>query len=1015
MRAGALARRMAAALERHPGRPALEALAREYALACQALNERLEKCAALLAAGSEHQALQVAESHPPVLDQVAELEFARIEEWRDLCAEEGLVQAEVLDVRTIRQLNAIYAKGLASTHALYKEYRGAMLKRNREAARAALERILELDPRDRNAEAELARLEGRAVPELERSGARSSIPKLSISLGVGRRERTGVERQEPEVEGEGAGNLQGFPAKRLSGPELKAKVEELLARMRAAREGGDAEAVQSEVARLKAVVGGRLALLTAEQSEERHQLETWAADEIRRRQAEEERRRRARDLEDRLIELEAWVEEEGERDEPVWQVALVRAGELREQGEGDWSRLGELEGRLTRVEERLRGGWERARARAAKRNRRLWMVGTVLVVLGAGVLFLNGRVLANQSRVQLALDRGAVSEARRELESMESASWLFVGPKLALRERMEGFRERLAEEEARAARVRGALAELGQEAARDFAGQPFRKVGRRFEECREEFAALAQEFRDELSASYGRVTEAWDRWVDREREASVARLNEVLAEVEGVVRARLDFRHDPGEAEKGLAEVKPMLAELADFQLPVMAGLRLPGETIERARQARVHAEAVESELKKLKEARDRMQTALSLGEYQAALEVVAGSQFLESEVVDEARRVARRGLSEGSFAASAMMPEAPKLWSFLREQGDRPLFPERPTERERSLFLALRDEVDLKDIYRCLVTPLAPGQRGAERTIFSRGQPQRRDSTISETVVRSEWLAEFYDPARHPSAIQFEAVPIGFSFVNRRPGDLRLVESTVSTESDLFRRLGLGEWIDRSSGEYRGPILRLLDQVRAEPLASPLFVSHVFLRLLEMTQERPEAWGVLLSPSLREVARDLRTTLSLEVLPSDWMVPRRRELHEARLKSILDGVRGRSFEREAEVLRAFYGAAAKEGFAFSGHVGLEGRVELSPRGGGALELWGLEAVSLRPSLLFRRPRVGEDWQQVRVPQPLTPLFAVGTDRRQLWRETVQRFGLALDDPSVQVMRPDFVQAEYGR
>ncbi|GAB4239121.1 MAG: hypothetical protein OHK005_00270 [Candidatus Methylacidiphilales bacterium] len=1000
MKFAELARRIVGALDQHLGRPELERLASEYAQACQEVNTRLEQCAKLIKAGSEHQALQVAQSYPPVLDLVAELEFARIDEWRDLCGEEGLTLAEPLDVRTVRRLNEIYAKGLAATDGLYKEYRAARLRRDTIAARSVLERIIRQNPKDENAREEWARLEGEELP-LRKSNHRA---EEEVETTV-----------KPQVEAAWKQLKLSEPTRRVPDSALKEKAAQRLEEMRAAREASNPEKVLVEAKALKMLLGQRAGVLSEEQKRERRELEDWAEQESQRLRKESEARERVRKIEDELVGLEGWLESGEHREEPVWRVMLARAAELRKEEGEDWTKLPELEERLTRLEADLEKGWKAAREEGRRRRRPLWVAGLAVVVIGTVIVLLNGRVFATQAAVQLALDKGEITKARQELASMEAASWLFVGPQELLKAKRSEFQRRLLEEEERATQVRDMLAVLAQEAAREFSGQPFRQVGRQVGECRDKYQALAREFQEEVAASYTRVMEAWERLVEREREASVQRLAVVLAEVEEIIRKRADFRHDPTEAEKGIEEARPLLAELADFQLPVMAGLRLPVETIERAKRAQVHIENVAAEVKKLREAKEQMRQAGLLGEYQAALEVVAGSQFLESEIVDEARRVARRGLSEESFAARAIMPASPGLWRFVREESNRPLYPDKPTDRERALYLGLRDEVDLRDIYRCLVSPLPPGQSEAERTIYSRGQPTRRDSTISDTVVRSEWVAEFYDPARHPSAIQFESVPIGFSFVNRRQNDLRLVESSLTMESDLFRRIGLGDWIDRSTGNFQMPVLRLLDQVRSEPKANPLFVTHVFLRLMDVVSERPESWGIQLSPSLQEQARELRTALSLAVLPTDWMVPRRREMFEARLKQILDAGRKKSFQQEAEVLRAFYGAAAREGFQFSGFVTLDGRVEVRPGSGGALELWGLEELSLRPALLFRREKVGSDWEQVRQPQPLTPLLAIRTDRRQLWRDTVQKLGLAPDDPLVQEMRPEFVRADHGR
>lgn len=999
MGAAKLARRIVGALAKNASPEELEELAQDYAAMCSELNKRLERCAELLDAGSEHQALQMAETSPALLDEVARLEFARIKEWRELCAREGLIQAEPLDKKTVGRLNEVYAKGIGSTSALYREYRAAMLRRNPEAARAILVRIVELDSEDQNARSELARLEGRKVP-LSRT-ALLPIQRGSPVLRKGKLTQNGV-GESPQV-------------RRLTQPELKEEAARCLQRMREARQVGDLERVNQELEVLKGVVGGRKGVLTAEQNEERLALAEWAHEEIERRRAEAAARERDEQLKEALEELEQLTAEARDWEEGYFQQALQRAGGLREAGLEDWERLPDLAQRLEEVERKLSEGLRLAVERTKKQSRWLWAIGGIVGAVGLGIVAAYGWVLSKQTDVQVALERGAVSEAQVDLAKLEQMSWMFIGPWRIFVQRVERLRVRIDEEKARAEKTRKLLAELTQEAAREFEGNVFREVGRRFEECRELFEGLASEFRTELTASYSRVSEAWERFLQREREMSVQRMREVLEEFEEIKRSRMDFRHEPDEVEKGLETAGPLLAELADFQLPVMAGLGLPSETLQRAQRAKLHADNLADGLAALRAEQERMKMARTLADYQAALEAVAQSQFLESRVVDEARRVARRDLTEDGVAGAAVMPGNPEVWAFLKNQPNHPLHPERPTERERAVYLALRDQVDLNEIYLCLVTSEPPGRRGRERTLFSRGQPTQRESRIGDVLLGTVLVGEFYDPMLSPGSISFQFETFRFNNATPQPDHVRLLESRMSVESELLQRIGLADFVDRSTGLYQGPVLRLLDGVRSERAASALFVGHVILRLTELAAERPMEWGFSLSPSWRTMARELAAAAGSDILATDWMVPRQRELKEARLRKLFESQRDRSFLQEAEVWRNYFATIARQGFGYIGYVGLDGRVETGPGGTSAVELWGLEAVTLQPGLLFRRDRVGESWEEVRRPQPLTPLLAPGADRQQVWRETLEKLGLAPTEPSVQEMAPDFARADYGR
>src|SRR5947208_9403537 len=102
-----LVRRIEEAMERPPANGVLPKLAADYAAICRAAAQRLTQCAAMIGAGDEHQALQLAEAAPPLLDQLTLLSFRRSPNWRALCRGENLPAPENFDIKSIRQLNEL--------------------------------------------------------------------------------------------------------------------------------------------------------------------------------------------------------------------------------------------------------------------------------------------------------------------------------------------------------------------------------------------------------------------------------------------------------------------------------------------------------------------------------------------------------------------------------------------------------------------------------------------------------------------------------------------------------------------------------------------------------------------------------------------------------------------------------------------------------------------------------------------------------------------------------------------
>ncbi len=115
------------------GNPAIAPkLAEDYVAVCHAANIRLQQCEAMINAEDRHQAIQLAETAPNLLDSVTILEFRGSDEWRSYCQQNGLPVADRIDARSVRALNECYAQGITTDHPLYAAYRRAALNRNDE-------------------------------------------------------------------------------------------------------------------------------------------------------------------------------------------------------------------------------------------------------------------------------------------------------------------------------------------------------------------------------------------------------------------------------------------------------------------------------------------------------------------------------------------------------------------------------------------------------------------------------------------------------------------------------------------------------------------------------------------------------------------------------------------------------------------------------------------------------------------------------------------------------------------
>ena len=123
-------------------------LAQDYAELCRAANRRLEQCAIMIEAGQFLQALQLAETPPPLLDLITLLGFRQAAEWRAYCQAHQLPWTEPFYDKYIRLLNTAYGKGIASDHPFYRDYRRAVMENDDARALSILRVIARLNPSD---------------------------------------------------------------------------------------------------------------------------------------------------------------------------------------------------------------------------------------------------------------------------------------------------------------------------------------------------------------------------------------------------------------------------------------------------------------------------------------------------------------------------------------------------------------------------------------------------------------------------------------------------------------------------------------------------------------------------------------------------------------------------------------------------------------------------------------------------------------------------------------------------
>lgn len=151
--------------------PALEALAVAYAEACGEVGRRLSRCHGLLRQGLRSEAIQLAETAPRLLDQLAALDFPERTAWDEIVQVYDLLPAPPIPVETASFLNEAYAEE-DPLRDLLRSHRRLALARAPLAERIeALRRLAAHDPNNPIWLEDLRTFEAARLVQVERESA----------------------------------------------------------------------------------------------------------------------------------------------------------------------------------------------------------------------------------------------------------------------------------------------------------------------------------------------------------------------------------------------------------------------------------------------------------------------------------------------------------------------------------------------------------------------------------------------------------------------------------------------------------------------------------------------------------------------------------------------------------------------------------------------------------------------------------------------------------------------------
>ena len=984
---------------------AMQLLASQYAQHCHDANRRLGQCAEMIGRGNKYQTLQLAETKPSLLDLISLLSFESHQEWRTLCKDKDLPLAEKLDEKGVRLLNELYAAGLPPTEEMWKVFRTAISESDDLKALSIVRTILSRDGSDADARREVARLEKKLVRE-KLAELKASVERRDGADVV--RLMNEIESVTPETVPDNEGWTSAAEVRRwyFKGQAEK-ECEALLGRGRQAQEAGEWGPALGLFAQVTALCAQHGITLLPELGRAFSEMQGWAT----KLQAEH-----AREL--------AWQQALSALDLQVQVVADKDVGdqkrplpELREDRMLITKRWNELEQFRREVPadtvNRLRRTLSSLKAHI-DRTERLRKV----LLAAAAVVLLIGTVAGGMFSVrywrarEFARELGETVSARKALTVAKFLDELRDKHGVLLRNatltaRMNEAEAWLADQKAREAKLEETVRQL-KEAHLDtgFTKTAPEAIQQQLVQTREFLALIAEDLRTPAESGLLEIENKFDEFLGGKRGVQHGQFREMLEKAEALAYSGLDFTKQPREVGAILAQVTPLAAELDRMSTPSVAALKPIDSDLAKFELLKSRLKKFGDETQKLEAVEQACAGATALDAYLQAIAGYANTAFLQSIELRSAGAVGDTVKNQDTVAAALLMPADPMAWThFKANRGRKTFYPEDVAPAEKAMFLGLRDDDNLRTIYRYEYSDLRNNVGGS--FIYAQERLVRSEALLGDADHKSVTLTgRVYLPWRSKVSVNF--APENFKaefFKTARNGPLPDKEQ-LTPESQLFSQIGVPSLVDDVVSRFRRPVLSVLDSLLTGQ-ADPLFKGYVHSRLMELAEQRPYEWGLHWT-SARAHARRLAEAAAPSLGSGDWMTPSRQKDLGRTLAEFYSGMKGVSYAKQAAVFSQLVERVYAAGLPYAGYVKPEGKPQLVGEGMDAVELWGFTKDNLQPTLLFRRVPGGVDFQKVAEPLALTPLFFCKLDRQKTLTEVCKAADIAPGHPSIVSGLPPF-------
>jgi len=936
-------------------------LAQEYADLSRAASRRLEQCALMIEAGQFLQALQLAETPPPLLDVITILSFRQAAEWRAHCQSHQLPWSEPFYDKFVRQLNSAYGKGIASDHPFYRDYRRAVLKNDDDRALSILRVIARMNPSDENTREELKRMEERLL--------RVKLEKLREVVASG--DSAATKEQLAQIEASGASIPSSHPVWQQA---QVARCQELLARAQALREKDawqDAEALVDEIHTLATHYNVQL---PAADADAWSVLEEWTTGK-RGAYADD------KDFQRALSALEYEVQTIEAKRAKASRPNAIEAKNNFNSLAAKWNeaeRFGRPLDEALKARRQQCQDWLQKKMQTANLRRRIAIGAVMLLVLGAiGATIPSILDWAGERDFLQQVGKLESSREVADAEALIAQVPARLKTKPHVTEAITEAQTFIAHEKELKREFDESVNGLQQSAADGFHNNIEQAGPHRFQ-TEHALAQIAPEFQ---AAGKSALT-AWDAKWQSVRNAALAGQLDRAEEIAAVLKGTNGY----DTVHAALPRIQSILAGLGPLEIePPHLDLGLAN----RIRQLSARVTQWTTNGEQWEKAQAALINAQSLDEYLERLDRLVQSPFATAAQRDAADEIDRLKINQETLLGELLLPDQRAFWNSLTNVAAwrTTLMPEQPTTREKDLYFKLRDDKNMQNVYLYqLVANARPRNLFQTHLVFVQG---------SLATDRAGQLAGLvYDPAVFQDTSHF--IPMAYNDWDFSS----IIKSNRTPECETFERIGLAELIDPNTGNYQKPILQLLDQLNRDDNSSSLFRAFVSMKLFALAGLRPEEWAVQWCPSAGRHLQALKDLGALDVKSGDWMVRVPVAKYEASFQKYFEHARGVSLEKQAALLQQLAQETCQTDFTYAGFIDIDGHPVLRRINAPVQEYWGWGSGSESAVLLLRKTGGTNTLARIADPLPLTPVFIFNGDRHHLFDEKAKALSYPTGQPA---------------